>query len=77
MRIGYELKSSAGVSVEVYTIYGNKIKTLSNKFETAGANDAEWNGKNDAGAKVPAGVYFYTIKAGKTSVSGKIILMPK
>lgn len=77
VRIGYELKSSAGVSVEVYNIYGNKVKTLSNKFETAGANDAEWNGKNDAGVKVPAGVYFYTIRSGKSKTSGKIILMPK
>jgi len=77
IKVGYDLKFSGNVSVEIYNIYGNKVSTLSNKFEIAGANDSEWNGKNDAGgAKVPAGVYFYIIRSGKSTNSGKIVLMP-
>ena len=53
------------------------MKTLSDKFEPAGQYKTEWNGLNDVGEKVSAGVYFYSIRAGKTVMSGKMVLMPK
>ena len=65
------------MNISVYNIYGSVVKTLSDKFEPAGQYKTEWNGLNDVGEKVSAGVYFYSIRAGKTVMSGKMVLMPK
>ncbi|MBI3500726.1 MAG: T9SS type A sorting domain-containing protein [Bacteroidetes bacterium] len=77
IHIGYQLRNSSRVTVEVYTIFGSKVKTLLSKDVKAGANDVEWNGTNDEGVKVPDGIYFYVIRAGKSENSGKIVLMPR
>lgn len=75
--IRYELLYSANVEVSVYNVFGSEIKNLTLQFNTAGTYSVLWDGKNESGAKVPAGVYFYTIRSGKVSTSGKVILMPK
>jgi hypothetical protein len=75
--IGYELTKPAKTEVSVYNMFGEEVKTLSSQFNSAGTYSVLWDGKNSSGTKVPAGVYLYTIHAGKTAVSGKIMLMPK
>ena len=77
VKIGYELTRSAETSVSVYNIYGSKVKTLSSQYNSAGAYSVNWDGRNETGTKVPAGIYFYSIRAGKSTTSGKIMLMPK
>ena len=77
VKIGYELTRPAETSVSVYNIYGSEVKNISYQYNTAGAYTINWDGKNTSGAKMPAGVYFYTVKAGHSSSSGKIMLMPK
>jgi hypothetical protein len=77
VKIGYELTRPAETSVSVYNIYGSEIKNLSYQFNSAGAYSVNWDGKNNAGSKMPAGIYFYTIKTGRSTASGKIVLMPK
>jgi len=74
VRIGYELTHPAMVSVAVYDILGAKIKDLSNQFNTAGKFSVIWDGKNNTGTKVSPGIYFYTIRSGKSETSGKVIL---
>lgn len=77
VKIGYELNYPAETSVSVYNIFGSEVKNISSQFNSAGAYSINWDGKNSAGTKVPAGIYFYTIKAGTTTTSGKIMLMPR
>lgn len=76
VKIGYELMYPATVSVSVYDILGAEVKNISNQFNTAGKFSVIWDGKNNAGEKVPTGIYFYTIHSGKSETSGKIVLMP-
>ncbi len=77
VRISYELVYPAEVSISLYNLVGTKIKTLSNQQLNAGEYANDWDGRNEAGEKVSAGIYFYTIRAGKSESSGKIVLMPK
>lgn len=77
VKIGYELTQPAKVAISVYDIYGNEVKNLVTQSNPAGAYSAVWDGRNDSGSKVSSGVYFYTIRAGKSETSGKIVLMPK
>ncbi len=77
VRIGYELSSPAEVSISIYNIYGSVVKYFSNKSEMAGANDIEWDGKNNAGSQLPAGIYFYAIRTCKSYSMGKMVLIQK
>jgi len=77
VKIGYELTRPAETAVSVYNILGDEVKNLSYQYNPAGAYSVSWDGKNNAGAKVPAGIYFYTIRTGKSATSGKIVLMPR
>ena len=77
IKIGYELTRPAETSVSVYNIYGSEIKNLGYQNNSAGAYSVNWDGKNESGTKVPAGIYFYTIKTGTSATSGKIVLIPK
>jgi len=77
VRIGYELMRPAEISISVYNIYGSEVKNIAFQYNSAGAYSVNWDGRNEIGTKVPAGIYFYTIHAGKSTTSGKIVLMPK
>lgn len=77
VKIEYELTRPAETAVSVYNIFGSEIKNLAYQYNSAGIYSVNWDGTNNSGSKVPAGVYFYTIKAGTSAASGKIVLMPK
>jgi len=59
----------------VYSVKGQKVKTLINSRLDAGTHSVVWNGKDEAGNTVPSGIYFYNIKSGNLSTSRKMILM--
>jgi flagellar hook assembly protein FlgD len=47
------------VNLIVYDILGREVKTLLNQKEQPGYKSIRWNGRNNAGQKVSAGMYFY------------------
>ena len=78
VKIGYELTHPADVAISIFNLYGDEIKNLSyQRNNSAGTYSVIWDGKNDDGAKVPAGIYFYTIRSGQKKAGGKIVLMQK
>ncbi|TAL62524.1 MAG: T9SS type A sorting domain-containing protein [Bacteroidetes bacterium] len=77
VKIGYELTHPAETAVSVYNIYGSEVKNLAYQYNAAGDYTVNWDGKNNEGVKLPAGIYFYTICAGNSTASGKIALMPR
>lgn len=77
VKIGYELIQPAITSVSVHTMYGSEVKKLTYQYNAAGAHSVNWDGTNNAGVKVPAGIYFYIIQAGESATSGKLSWMPR
>jgi hypothetical protein len=77
VKISYSVSQGADVIVAVYNMYGSIVKNLLSKFVSAGHYETEWNGQNELGEKVSPGVYFYSVRAGKSVTSGKMILMPQ
>ena len=75
--ITYQLKNPSQTSVTVFDLLGNEVKNLSYQYNNAGSSSVLWDGKNEAGIKVPSGVYFYTIRSGNSETTGKIVLMPR
>ncbi len=73
--ISYSVEKAGKVTLEIYNILGQKVKTLVNDTKDAGSHNVVWNGKDQSGNKVSSGVYFYRMKNGTYSKTNKMILM--
>ena len=71
--IRFSLPVNKSISLIVYDMLGQEVKTLINKEEFAkGSYEADWNGTNNAGQKVASGNYIYTLKYGNFQKSVKM-----
>jgi len=59
--------------LEVVDISGRVVATLVNGIPHS--NKVVWNGKNDSGHNVPAGVYIARLESGSTVLTQKMILL--
>jgi hypothetical protein len=75
--IRYGLAKAGNVLLQIFNSRGQKIRTLVNQFESAGAKTVVWDGRNDAGQSVASGVYFYRISAPEGFVQMKKMLLVK
>ncbi len=50
-------------------------KTLIDELRGAGPHETRWDGTDASGAPVSSGVYFYRMRAGKTSQSRRMVLL--
>jgi hypothetical protein len=73
--INYQLSENSNVTLSVYNIKGQKVKTLISDQLTAGAHSVVWNGDDDSGKSVGSGIYFYKLKAGDFQKVKKMILL--
>ncbi|MCF7794700.1 MAG: carboxypeptidase regulatory-like domain-containing protein, partial [Candidatus Cloacimonetes bacterium] len=73
--ISLALKENSFVTLEIYNIKGQKIRTLLNDEMSAGIHSLIWKGEDDAGKQAASGVYFYKMKAGNILQTKKMILM--
>ena len=71
--INYQLPQKAHVTVEILDVTGRVINTLVNEPKEPGRYSIVWHGKDKHGRTLPAGIYFYRIKAGKNCALRKII----
>ena len=71
----YELPKDSFVDVTVYDILGNVINDLVNTNQSSGYRSIQWNGKNNQGESVSAGLYLYTIHTGDFVETKKMILL--
>jgi hypothetical protein len=73
--IRYQLSDREHVTLSVYDANGQLVRTLVDEVRPVGKNEATWDGRNEAGATVGSGVYFYRLDAGKFSESKKMVLL--
>ena len=74
-QISFEMPERSIVRLEVYNILGQKVRTLVSNELNAGLHTCEWNGLNDAGQRLSAGVYVYQLKAGDFTQTKKMLLL--
>ena len=61
--ISYELPEHSNVSIIIYDLLGQTVKTLVNKYEEPGYKSVTWDGMDSLGKPVTAGLYIYQIKS--------------
>lgn len=63
--INFSLEKHESVSIEIFNMEGKRVKTLmSNKPHGSGTYSINWDGTNDNGGKVDAGVYIFRFRSG-------------
>ncbi len=73
--IEYSLPSQTKVTIEVFNVIGQKVRTLVNETMSAGSYQTEWNGTDDKGSSVSTGVYLYRLSAGEVVQMKKMLLL--
>jgi hypothetical protein len=75
----YRLPEEGSVSLILYNLKGQEVRTLAQENQKPGDHSVMWDGANGAGERVPSGVYVYQLKVktagGSSSVSRKIMLI--
>jgi cyanophycinase len=71
--ISYDLPKSTYVSLIIYDLKGNEIRTLVNENQIQGKRSVIWKGQNNEGKQVPTGVYFYVLNIIDYSLSHKMV----
>jgi len=73
--IGYSLVTPAHVSIGVYNIRGQLVKTLVNDAQDAGEHTVCWNGRDNAGRTCSGGVYLCRLNTAGATVTKKMLLL--
>ncbi|MDR3609331.1 MAG: FlgD immunoglobulin-like domain containing protein, partial [Ignavibacteriaceae bacterium] len=73
--ISYNLPKASNVSVKIYDLLGNEVKTLVSANQNAGTHFTVWNGDNNLGNKVVSGIYIYTLRSDAGFASKKMMLL--
>jgi len=73
--IYYQLAVPGNVELNIYNIWGQKIKTLINSFQSPGTHLIVWAGTDDSENLVCSGMYFYCLKAEDLVLNNKMVLI--
>jgi hypothetical protein len=73
--IAFSVKQRGLVTLRVYNVAGELVRTLASEEYTAGAHTKVWDGRNDAGSPVSSGVYFYKLVANDFTQTRKMVLL--
>jgi hypothetical protein len=75
-RISYGLPSEGPVSLVVYNLVGAKVRTLvSDQSGQPGRHQIVWDGRNDRGATVPKGIYFFELRTPSKNLTIRAVLV--
>ena len=73
--IRYDLPEQTTVNIIIYDMLGRRVKTVVKTNQEAGFKSVIWDGTNNQGNPVSAGVYFYQIQAGDFVLTKKMVLL--
>ena len=73
--IPYQLSATSPVRLEVFNILGQRVATLVDDAQGAGAYVARWDGTDAAGRAAASGVYFYRLTVAGAHQTGKMVLV--
>ena len=71
----YDLPEDGFVNITIYDMMGRVVSNLVSSQQNAGYKSIQWNATNNQGQPVSAGLYIYTIQAGKFSQTKKMVLL--
>jgi len=73
-RLEFTVPAAARVTLKLYDLQGRAVRTLVDQNAAAGTFVAQWDGLDDAGARMGRGVYFARLVAGGQVTEKKLVL---
>ena len=73
--IRYDLSQAGWLTLVVYDLLGRQVKTLLSDFVEPGSKTITWDGTDDDGQTVGAGLYLYQLRSGGEIHNGKMLLL--
>ncbi|MCI0692393.1 T9SS type A sorting domain-containing protein [candidate division KSB1 bacterium] len=74
-QIAFHLPQPERVQIEIFNIYGQRVRTLLDAVQEQGQRTISWNGADDAGRTVVTGVYILRLQAGKFAAARRMVLL--
>lgn len=71
--IRFQLEKTADISLAIYNIQGQLVKTLTSGEKAAGSHQVRWNGADQQGVAVAGGVYIYKLQINDETQSAQIV----
>jgi hypothetical protein len=72
----FSLRVPGTVELELYNVAGQRVRRLANASFGGGEHAVSWDGADDAGRTLEAGVYFVNLRADGVSASRKLLVTP-
>jgi len=73
--ISYSLATAQNVSLDIFNMRGQRIRSLVNGTTPAGDHSVVWNGTDDSGRNLPSGVYFYRLSTPEKTTTLKMVMV--
>jgi bacillopeptidase F len=73
--IGFRLGRDHAATLTIYDPAGRLVRSLVSGNQSAGEHSALWDGRDDAGRAVGAGLYFYTLRTADTRAQRKMLML--
>ncbi len=73
--IAFSIEKPGNVTLKVYNVKGQLVKTLVNDKLNSGRHVITWQGKSDNGKSVSSGIYFYRLETDKYAQTRKALLL--
>ena len=74
-RIEFRISTPSKVSIRIYNLTGQLVRTLVARQFSPGSYSTLWNGKDGLDALVSSGIYFYEMAVGNSRIVKRIVLM--
>jgi|GEM_PF-3005783 len=75
LNIKFYLSGPERVSIRIYNVVGRMVKRMDKKYKKAGYYIEQWRGEDDAGRRLPSGIYFVMFKTKRYKECKKVILL--
>jgi hypothetical protein len=75
-QIRFALPQPARVSVRIYNALGQSVRALFDGAKSAGPHQLLWDGRNDRGERVSAGLYWLRLESAAFVATKKMVVMP-
>ncbi|UCF05012.1 MAG: T9SS type A sorting domain-containing protein [bacterium] len=74
-QVAYFLPHREMVELVIYDVQGHRVRVLVSEVQETGKYTITWNGMNGRGEAVASGVYYYRLRAGKETITRKMVLL--
>ncbi len=75
-RLDFTLARAGDARLEIFNASGRRVRTLQAGLLSPGRHTAAWNGRDDRGGRVGAGIYFARLTSGPEQASCRLVLLP-